>query len=57
MNIERVRDCAYTILDNAQAVMMEANKENPYGRYLLEKLRHIENDLKVIKEECLRGNN
>ena len=31
MNIERVRDCAYTILDNAQAVMMEANKENPYG--------------------------
>ena len=36
---------------------LEANKENPYGGYLLEKLRPIENDLKVIKEECLRGNN
>lgn len=57
MNNERIRNCAYTILDNAQAVMMEANRENPYGGYLLEKIKPIENDLKVIKEECLRGNN
>lgn len=55
MDIERVRNCAYTILDNAQAVMMECNRKNPYGGYLLEKLKPIENDLKVIKYKCLKG--
>lgn len=57
MDIDRIRNCAYTILDNAQAVMMECNRENPYAGYLLEKIRPIENDLQVIKEECLKGEN
>ena len=55
MNINRLRNCAYTILDNAQAVMMESNRENPYGGYLLEKIKIMENDLKVIKEMCIQG--
>lgn len=49
MDINKLRDCAYTILDNAQAIMMEANRENPYKGYLLEKIKPIENDLSVIK--------
>lgn len=55
MNIERVRSCAYTILDNAQAIMMESNRNNVYHGYLLEKIKIIENDLQVIKQECLKG--
>lgn len=55
MNIERVRSCAYTILDNAQAIMMESNRNNVYPGYLLEKIKIIENDLQVIKQECLKG--
>lgn len=55
MNIERVRSCAYTILDNAQAIMMESNRNNVYPGYLLEKIRIIENDIQVIKQECLKG--
>lgn len=55
MDKNRLRNCAYTILDNAQAVMMECNRDYPYGGYLLEKIRIIENDLKVIKEECMKG--
>lgn len=57
MNVKRISECAYTILDNAQAIMTECNKENPYSGYLLEKINPIENDLQVLKEECLRGNN
>lgn len=55
MDIKKVRGCAYTILDNAQAIMMECNREKPYEGYLLEKLRPIENDLKVIREQCLKS--
>ena len=55
MNIERVRSCAYTILDNAQAIMMESNRNNIYPGYLLEKIKIIENDIQVIKEECVKG--
>ena len=55
MDTNKLRNCAYTILDNAQAIMMECNRDNPYGGYLLEKIRVIENDLKVIKEQCMRG--
>lgn len=57
MNVNRLRSCAYTILDNTQAVMMECNRDKPYGGYLLEKIKIIENDLKVIKEECMKGDN
>lgn len=57
MDISRLRDCAYTILDNAQAIMMECNRETPYGGYLLEKIKPIENDLKVIKDICMKGEN
>lgn len=55
MDVNRLRNCAYTILDNAQAVMMECNSDNPYGGYLLEKIRIIENDLKVIESQCMKG--
>lgn len=55
MNTNRLKSCAYTILDNAQAIMMECNRDVPYGGYLLEKIKIIENDLKVIKEECMEG--
>lgn len=55
MNTNRLKNCAYTILDNAQAIMMECNRDVPYGDYLLEKIKIIENDLKVIKEECMEG--
>lgn len=55
MDTNKLRSCAYTILDNAQAIMMECNRNEPYGGYLLEKIRPIENDLKVIKEECMKG--
>lgn len=55
MHTSRLRNCAYTILDNAQAIMMECNRDKPYGGYLLEKIKVIENDLKVIKNECLKG--
>lgn len=55
MDINKIRSCAYTILDNAQAVMMECNRNVPYGGYLLEKIKIIENDLKVIKEQCMKG--
>lgn len=57
MNVKVLSECAYTILDNAQAIMTECNRENPYSGYLLEKIKPIENDLQVIKEQCLRGNN
>ena len=53
MDIRKVRDCAYIILDNAQAIMMEANREKPYPGYILEKLKPIENDLIVLKRQCL----
>lgn len=55
MDTNKLRNCAYIVLDNAQAVMMECNRDNPYGGYLLEKIRVIENDIKVIKNECMRG--
>lgn len=55
MDINRLRNCAYTILDNAQAIMMECNRDKPYGGYLLEKIKIIENDIKVIKEQCMKG--
>lgn len=57
MDINKLRSCAYTILDNAQAIMMECNRENPYGGYLLEKIKPIENDLQVIKNQCMKGDN
>lgn len=57
MNTERLRNCAYTIFDNSQAIMLECNRDNPYGGYLLEKIKIIENDLKVIKNECMKGDN
>lgn len=57
MDVNQLRNCAYTILDNAQAIMMEVNKENPYGGYILEKIKPIENDLKVIKSQCMKGEN
>ncbi len=55
MNTSRLKSCAYTILDNAQAIMMECNRDVPYGGYLLEKIKIIENDLKVIKKACMEG--
>lgn len=55
MDTNRLRSCAYTILDNAQAIMMECNRDIPYGGYLLEKIKIIENDLKIIKEQCMKG--
>ena len=42
MNTNRLKSCAYTILDNAQAIMMECNRDMPYGGYLLEKIKIIE---------------
>lgn len=57
MDINQLRSCAYNILDNAQAIMMECNRENPYGGYLLEKIKPIENDLQVIKNQCMKGGN
>lgn len=57
MDTNRLRSCAYTVLDNAQAIMMECNRDLPYVGYLLEKIKIIENDLKVIKEECMKGDN
>ncbi len=57
MDVNQLRNCAYTILDNAQAIMMEANRENPYGGYLLEKIKPIENDLQIIKNQCMKGEN
>lgn len=57
MDTNRLRGCAYTILDNAQAIMMECNRESPYEGYLLEKIKPIENDLKVIKNICMKGEN
>lgn len=56
-NLNKLRNCAYTILDNAQAIMMECHNENPYPGYLLEKIKPIENDIKVIKSICLKGEN
>ena len=53
MDINQLRNCAYTILDNAQAIMMEVNRPNPYGGYLLEKARPIENDIQILKRQCL----
>ena len=55
MNTNRLKSCAYTILDNAQAIMMECNRDVPYGGYLQEKIKIMENDLKVIKEACMEG--
>ena len=55
MNTNRLKSCAYTILDNAQAIMMECNRDVPYGGYLLEKIKIMENDLKVIKEASMEG--
>ena len=55
MNTNRLKSCAYTILDNAQAIMMECKRDVPFGGYLLEKIKIIENDLKVIKEACMEG--
>lgn len=57
MDMQKARNCAYTILDNAQAVMMEVNRDKPYGGYLLEKLKIIENDVKCLKSECMKGEN
>ena len=57
IDIKKLRNCAYTILDNAQAIMMECHNENPYPGYLLEKIKPIENDLKVIKSICMKGEN
>lgn len=57
MDINKLRSCAYTILDNAQAIMMECNRDKPYGGYLLEKIKPIENDLEVIRNECMKGDN
>lgn len=57
MDTNRLRSCAYTILDNAQAIIMECNRDNPYEGYLLQKIKIIENDLEVIKEECMKGEN
>lgn len=54
MNKDRLRECAYTILDNAQSIMAEAVKENPYTGYLLEKIKPIENDIEVIKNMCVK---
>ena len=56
-NFNKLRSCAYTILDNAQAIMMECHNENPYPGYLLEKIKPIENDIKVIKSICMKGEN
>ena len=56
MNVIILSECAYTILDNAQAIITECNKENPYSGYLLEKIKPIENNIQVIKQECLRSN-
>lgn len=55
MDTNKLRNCAYIVLDNAQAIMMECNRDNPYGGYILEKIRVIENDLKIIKEQCMKG--
>ena len=48
----RLKDCAYTILDNAQAIKAEADFGHPHATYLLEKIAPIENDLRVIKRMC-----
>lgn len=57
MDINQLRNCAYTILDNAQAIWTECNREKPYAGYLLEKLKPIENDLQVMKNQCMKGEN
>lgn len=57
MNVKIISECTYTILDNAQAIMSECNRENPYSGYILEKIKPIENDIQVIKEQCSRSNN
>lgn len=55
MDIKKIRNCAYIVLDNAQAIMMECNRDIPYAGYLLEKIKIMENDLKIIKEQCMKG--
>lgn len=57
MDVSELRNCAYTILENAQAIWTECNRTNPYPGYLLEKLKPIENDLEVMKSQCMRGDN
>ena len=56
MDVKILSECAYTILDNAQAIMTECNKESPYSGYLLEKIKLIENDIQVMKQKCIRSN-
>lgn len=57
MDEQKLRELAYSILDNAQAIMMECNREKPYGGYLLEKIKPIENNIQIIKNMCLKGEN
>ena len=63
-NLNKLRNCAYTILDNAQAIMMECHNENPYPGYLLEKIKYYKavlaseaKVLEIIKNEMLEIKN
>ena len=55
--LKELRYRAYTVLDNAQALMMECHDKSPRPKYLLKKIETIEKDIKVIKSICLKGEN
>lgn len=57
MDKERVFSCAYTILDNIQAIIYELNRKNPYKGYLEEKLGPIKNDIIVLENEINKEEN
>lgn len=46
---KKIMDCLYAIKDNLYAIECEFMKDKIYKPYVLEKLKPIENDLKVIK--------
>lgn len=52
MDRKRLKDCTYTILDNAQAIRMEANGDYPHKSYILEKIEPLEYELRVLKRMC-----
>lgn len=55
MNKERCFSCAYTILDNINAIIYELQTDEPYKGYLQEKLQPIKNDLIVLEGEINNG--
>lgn len=52
MNLNRITGCMYTINDMVNAINMELLRDKPYSGYILEKAKHILNDIQVIIEEC-----